>query len=108
ATGGEGGCGCLIWWALMLPMSQTLLGAIVIFSFIAHWNEVIGPLIYLNSVENQTLALGLRSLQTFYNTRWDFIMAGAVLMTLPMVAIFFLAQRFFIEGMSALSGLAGR
>jgi len=80
----------------------------VIFSFIAHWNEFIGPLIYLNSVENQTLALGLRSLQNFYNTRWDFIMAGAVLMTLPMVAIFFLAQRFFIEGMSALSGLAGR
>ena len=104
----DGASSWRIWWALMLPMSQTLLGAIVIFSFIAHWNEFIGPLIYLNSVENQTLALGLRSLQNFYNTRWDFIMAGAVLMTLPMVAIFFLAQRFFIEGMSALSGLAGR
>jgi ABC-type glycerol-3-phosphate transport system permease component len=97
-----------IWWALMLPMSRTLLGAIVIFSFIAHWNEFIGPLIYLNSVENQTLALGLRSLQNFYNTRWDFIMAGAVLMTLPMITVFFLAQRFFIEGMSAFSGLGGR
>lgn len=104
----DGASSWRIWWTLMLPMSRTLLGAIVIFSFIAHWNEFLGPLIYLNSVENQTLALGLRGLQNFYNTRWDFIMAGAVLMTLPMIAVFFLAQRFFIEGMSAFSGLAGR
>ena len=104
----DGASSWRIWWALMLPMSRSLLGAIVIFSFIAHWNEFIGPLIYLNSIENQTLALGLRGLQNLYNTRWDFIMAGAVLMTTPMVAVFFLAQRFFIEGMSAFSGLAGR
>jgi multiple sugar transport system permease protein len=104
----DGASSWRIWWALMLPMSKTLIGAIVIFSFIAHWNEFLGPLIYLNTVENQTLALGLRGLQNFYNTRWDFIMAGAVLMTIPMIAVFFLAQRFFIEGMSAFSGLAGR
>jgi ABC-type glycerol-3-phosphate transport system permease component len=104
----DGASSWRIWWALMLPMSRTLIGAIVIFSIISHWNEFIGPLIYINSVENQTLALGLRGLQNFYNTRWDYIMAGAVLMTAPMVAVFFLAQRFFIEGMSAFSGLAGR
>ena len=80
----------------------------MIFSFIAHWNDFLGPLIYLNSVEKQPLALGLRGLQNFYNTRWDFIMAGAVLMTLPMITVFFVAQRYFIEGMSNLSGLAGR
>jgi multiple sugar transport system permease protein len=104
----DGASSWRIWWGLMLPMSKTLIGAIVIFSFIAHWNEFLGPLIYLNTVENQTLALGLRGLQNFYNTRWDFIMAGAVLMTLPMIAVFFAAQRFFIEGLSAFSGLAGR
>ena len=104
----DGASSWRIWSALMLPMSKTLVGAIVIFSFIAHWNEFLGPLIYLNTVENQTLALGLRGLQNFYNTRWDFIMSGAVLMTLPMIAVFFAAQRFFIEGMSAFSGLAGR
>jgi multiple sugar transport system permease protein len=104
----DGATSWRIWWTLMLPMSRTLVGALVIFSFIAHWNEFIHPLIYLNSVENQTLALGLRGLQNLYNTRWDYIMAGAVLMTTPMVVVFFLAQRFFIEGMSAFSGLAGR
>jgi ABC-type glycerol-3-phosphate transport system permease component len=104
----DGATSWRIWWTLMLPMSRTLLGAIVIFSIIAHWNEFIAPLIYINSIENQTLAVGLRGLQNLYNTRWDYIMAGAVLMTAPMVAVFFLAQRFFIEGMSAFSGLAGR
>jgi hypothetical protein len=60
------------------------------------------------SPSRQTLALGLRGPQNVYNTGWDFTMAGAVLMTTPMVAVFFLAQRFFIEGMSAFGGLGGR
>jgi ABC-type glycerol-3-phosphate transport system permease component len=97
-----------IWWRIMLPMSSGIIGAIVIYSFIWNWNDFLAPLIYLNSVNNQTLALGLRALQNFYNTQWDLIMAGSVLMTLPMIAVFFLAQRFFIEGMSSFSGLAGR
>jgi ABC-type glycerol-3-phosphate transport system permease component len=97
-----------IWWSVMLPMSRTLIGTIVIFSFIAHWNDFLGPLIYLNSVDKQPLALGLRGLQNFYNTRWDLIMAGAVLMTAPVILVFFFAQRFFIEGLSAFSGLGGR
>ncbi len=104
----DGATSWRIWWTLMLPMAKTLIGAIIIFSFIAHWNDFLGPLIYLNSVEKQPLALGLRGLQNFYNTRWDLIMAGSVLMTLPVVVVFFAAQRYFIEGMSALSGLGGR
>jgi multiple sugar transport system permease protein len=97
-----------IWWQIMLPMSTGVIGAIIIYSFIWNWNDFLLPLIYLNSVTNQTLAIGLRGLQNFYNTRWDLIMAGAVLMTVPMVSVFFVAQRYFIEGMSNLSGLAGR
>jgi multiple sugar transport system permease protein len=97
-----------IWWHILLPMSSGIIGAIVIYSFIWNWNDFLAPLIYLNSVNNETLALGLRGLQNFYNTRWDLIMAGAVLMTVPMVAVFFAAQRLFIEGMSSFSGLAGR
>ncbi len=104
----DGASSWRIWWQVMLPMSRMVVGTIVIFSFIAQWNEFLGPLIYLNSVDKQTLALGLRGLQNLYNTRWDFIMGGAVLMTLPMITVFFLAQRYFIEGMSAFSGLAGR
>jgi multiple sugar transport system permease protein len=97
-----------IWWQLMLPMSTGVIGAIIIYSFIWNWNDFLLPLIYLNSVTNQTLAIGLRGLQNFYSTRWDLIMAGAVLMTVPMISVFFVAQRYFIEGMSNLSGLAGR
>ncbi|HVC35108.1 MAG TPA: carbohydrate ABC transporter permease [Chloroflexota bacterium] len=104
----DGASSWRIWWSLMLPMSTALIGAIVIYSFIWNWNDFLAPLIYLNSVTNETLALGLRGLQNFYNTRWDLIMGGAVLMTLPMILVFFAAQQFFIEGMSTLSGLAGR
>lgn len=104
----DGASSWRIWWSVMLPMSSGIIGAIVIYSFIWSWNDFLAPLIYLNSVTNQTLALGLRSLQNFYNTRWDLIMAGSVLMTLPMVGVFFAAQRLFIEGMSSFSGLAGR
>ena len=104
----DGASSWRIWWSIMLPMSKTTVGAIVIYSFISNWNEFLAPLIYLNSVDNQTLAVGLRGLQNFYSTRWDLIMCGAVLMTLPLIVVFFLAQRYFIEGMATLSGLAGR
>ena len=96
-----------IWWEIILPSSRPLLATIAIFSFNSSWNDFMGPLIFLNSLENFTLALGLRFLQGYHGTEWTLMMAGAGLMTLPMVLVFFFAQRYFIEGM-VLTGLGGR
>lgn len=96
-----------IWWTIILPSSRPLLATIAIFSFNWSWNDFMGPLIFLNTLENFTLALGLRFLQGYHGTEWTLMMAGAALMTVPMILIFFFAQRYFIEGM-VLTGLAGR
>ena len=96
-----------IWWEIIMPSSRPLLATIAIFSFNWAWNDFMGPLIYLNTLENFTLALGLRFLQGYHGTEWTLMMAGAALMTLPMILVFFFTQRYFIEGM-VLTGLGGR
>ncbi|HEX4214973.1 MAG TPA: carbohydrate ABC transporter permease [Candidatus Dormibacteraeota bacterium] len=104
----DGASNWYIWWRIMLPMSKSMVATIAIFSVIANWNDFLNPLIYLNSASKMTLALGLQTLDSFYGTQWDLIMAGAVLMTLPMIVIFFVAQRYFMSGGISFSGLGGR
>jgi multiple sugar transport system permease protein len=104
----DGASNWYIWWRIMLPMQRPVVATIAIFSIIAQWNDFLAPLIYLNSSNKWTLALGLESLDSFYGTQWDLIMAGSVLMTVPMVVIFFVAQRYFMSGGISFSGLGGR
>lgn len=104
----DGASSYYIWWHLMMPMSRSLIATIAIFSILWNWDSFLEPLIYLSSVDNMTLAVGLRSLQNDFNTRWDMIMAGSALMTLPMILLFFFGQRFFLEDRSSLAGLGGR
>ena len=96
-----------IWLAIILPNSKALLATIGIFAFRAYWNDFMGPLIFLNSQKNFTLALGLRSFQSYFGTSWDLLMAGSVLMTLPLLVLFFSLQQYFLQGI-VFSGLAGR
>lgn len=97
-----------IWWRIMIPMSKSTVATIAIFSIIANWNEFLGPLIYLNSPTKMTLAVGIRTLDSIYGTNWGLIMVAAVLMTIPMIIIFFVAQKYFMSGGISFSGLAGR
>ena len=103
--------GASSWWLLarvIVPLSSPALGAVVIFSFTATWNDFVGPLIYLGKPALYTLALGLQQLQGYSPgglvTPWNTLMAVALLVMLPCVALFFIAQRQFIQGIN-LSGV---
>lgn len=97
-----------IWRRVMMPMSKPLIAAIAIFSVTFNWNDFLFPLIYLNSTSKWTLAVGLPSLISTYSDQWNVIMAGAALMIVPMLIVFFVAQRYFLESPITISGLGGR
>jgi len=96
-----------VYWSLLLPLSKPALTAVAIFSVIYNWNDFLNPLIYLNQQQYFTLALGLQFFQSEYSTQWTLMMAASVMMIAPIIVLFFLAQRFFIEGIQ-LTGIAGR
>ncbi len=88
-----------IYTRIMLPLSKAALTTIAVFVFIGVWNDFTGPLLYLSkSQEKFTVALGLATFQTEFRTRWDLLMAASTAMVLPIVLLFFFAQRFFIQG----------
>ena len=92
-----------VFWQVVLPLSKPALLTVMIFSVLRGWNDFLGPLIYLSSENNRTLALGLAHLHGVQSTEWGLLMAAAMVMLLPALALFFVAQRFFIEGI-ALTG----
>jgi ABC-type glycerol-3-phosphate transport system permease component len=96
-----------IYARIMLPLSGPALAAVVVFSFVSHWNDFLGPLIFTQSPETRTLALGLRSFLGQYKSAWNMLMVGSVLMLVPVLALYFAAQQYFVKGV-ALTGLAGR
>lgn len=90
---------------IYLPLAQPALAALAIFSFMGAWNDLLGPLIYLPAdLERTTLTVGLSLFQTQYSGRWTVMMAGALVSVLPVILLFLVAQRQFIEGI-ALSGV---
>jgi multiple sugar transport system permease protein len=100
------GCGRLrILWSIVLPLSKPALATLALFTFMTYWNDLLGPVIYLSSVEKATLTIGLANLQSdVMTTRYDLLMAGSVLSVLPIVILLILGQRWFIRGI-AMTGL---
>ncbi|HTQ10960.1 MAG TPA: carbohydrate ABC transporter permease [Fimbriimonadaceae bacterium] len=96
-----------IWWKVLIPLSAPALATVSIFSFMGNWDSFDGPLIYLNSSEKYTVALGLRMFQDSYSSQTEQLMAASLIHILPMILIFFLAQRHFMKGV-ALTGMGGR
>ncbi|GAG63427.1 unnamed protein product [marine sediment metagenome] len=90
----------------MLPLSKPALAAVAIFSFVGNWNNFMGPLLYLSSAEKYTLALGLQLFQGQYMIEMGLLMAASVLVLLPIIIVFFFAQKYFIQGIT-LTGLKG-
>jgi multiple sugar transport system permease protein len=86
------------YWQIMLPLSKPALATVAIFAFMGHWNDFMGPLIYLNSPEKYTLTLGLRLFMGMNDVRFQEMMAMALMITLPVIAVFFLFQQYFIQG----------
>lgn len=108
------GAGVLdIYRHIILPLSLPALGVVAIFTFIGEWNDFFAPIIYLNSTENKTLAIHLLDWQrlvhiggTRRDRTWSSIMTASMLLTLPPIVVFFVAQRYFIQGI-VISGIKG-
>jgi multiple sugar transport system permease protein len=102
------GCSELgIFFRVIVPLSKPALTVVALFSFMGVWNDFLGPLIYLQRPEDFTLALGLQNFQSMHGgTPWNQLMAASVMVIAPVLLLFFLAQKTFIEGI-ATSGLKG-
>ncbi|MCX7047772.1 MAG: carbohydrate ABC transporter permease [Candidatus Sumerlaeota bacterium] len=90
-----------IFWNIMLPLSKPALATCGLFQFLGTWNDFFGPLLYINDPSKYTLAYGLQQFMAgLYGGKWAQLMAGATLFTVPVIILFFFAQRTFIQGIS--------
>lgn len=92
-----------IYWHIMLPLIRPALLAIAVLSFQGNWNNLQAPLIYLNSMEKFPMVLGLKFFEQSLSKeapQWNYMMAMSVLMALPVLGLFFAAQKYFIEGLN--------
>jgi len=102
------GCSPLAtWWRIVLPLSFPALATVSIFSFMGAWNDYMGPLIYINDTSKYTLALGLSLFKGQYGVDTPHLMMAATLVVLlPVLILFFFAQKHFIQGI-VVSGVKG-
>ena len=99
------GCGSLrIFFQIMMPLAKPALVTVGIFAFMGSWNDFFGPLIYLNSESLRTLAIALQTFQGQFTAEWNLLMAASVVVLLPVLMIFFILQRYFVQGI-VLTGL---
>lgn len=96
-----------IWWSIILPQSRAIFVTLALLHFVWFWNDFMGPLIYLHSDEVKTLPLGLLNFKGQYTQDWNLMMASALAMTLPILILILLGQRYFQKGM-AFTGMGGR
>jgi multiple sugar transport system permease protein len=98
-----------IYWQLLMPLCKPVLATLAVISIIGRWNDYFGPLVYLNKPQNFTLSIGLtffRKIPEAGMPTEHYLMASATMMTLPLIILFFSAQRYFVQGI-ALTGLKG-
>jgi ABC-type glycerol-3-phosphate transport system permease component len=101
----DGASNWTIYWRLMLPLCGPVVAIVSIYTFLATWNDFLGPLIYLNSPEHRTLALALNAFNGQYGVSdAHLLMAASVVTMLPCIILFFAAQRYFVESV-AMTGL---
>lgn len=93
--------GCSTWQVylkILMPLSKPVAVSVMVFAFVGYWNDFMTPLIYLNSVENRTLALGLATFSDVQGVDIVSLMAASTVTLLPVVILFFVAQKFFVKG----------
>jgi len=107
----------MIYARIMMPLAKPALTTVAIFTFLGTWNDFTGPLLYINTPDKFTLAVGLANFRASFGSglhdmgaggrsRWDLLMAFAMTMTAPVLVVFFLAQRYFVQGV-VMTGLKG-
>jgi multiple sugar transport system permease protein len=95
-----------IYWRIILPLSGPALATVAIFTVLNTWNDFLAPVVYISSPEKFTLALGLAQFRGIMATQWHYLMAASTTVIVPTLALFLLAQRYFVRGV-VLTGLKG-
>ncbi len=93
-----------IFSTLVLPLSKSALAACALFQFLGTWNDFFGPLLYINDPAKYTLAYGLQQFLSLHSAKWSQLMAAATIFTVPIIVLFFFAQRTFIQGIATTGG----
>lgn len=92
---------------ILIPLSKPVIATVAVFALIQHYNSFLEPLIYLNGMDKWTLALGIRAINDSNVQNWELVFAAGTLMLAPVLALFVIAQRYFVQGI-AMTGFGGR
>lgn len=103
----DGASSLRIWWQVIVPLSWPVMSALAIFTFQGTWNDFLWPLVVTNSDKMRTVPIGLSYFVGQYSTAWNLLMAGSVIALLPVLVIYLLAQKKFVQGIT-LTGMGGR
>ena len=93
-----------IFWQIVLPLAKPALATVALFQFLATWNDFFTPLLYINNPMKYTIAYGLQQFMSSYSGRWAELMAASCIFILPIIIIFFLAQKTFVQGIATTGG----
>ena len=96
-----------IYWRVVMPLAKPALASLALLAFMGSWNNLLGPVIYLYDEPLFTLPVGLTRFQGMYVTYWAYTMAGGTLSVIPILILFLVTQKYFVQGV-VLSGLSGR
>lgn len=91
---------------IIIPLTKPALIVVGLFTFMSYWNDFLGPLVYLNNEKMFTVSLGLTVFKGMYNAQWHLMMAASTVVIAPVLVVFFIGQKYFIEGI-ALTGMKG-
>ena len=103
----DGASSLRILTSIILPLSRPALATVAVFAFIGNWTNILDPLIYIRSQELYTLALGLNLFRGVNLIQYNWLMAASIITLLPVLVVFFLSQRLFVQGVT-LTGMGGR
>ena len=95
-----------IYWSVMIPLVKPALATIALFEFLNAWRDFLGPLLYLQRKEQFTISVAMNMFRQERDTEWGLMMAMATVVTIPIIVVFFFAQRTFIQGIT-LTGIKG-
>jgi multiple sugar transport system permease protein len=90
-----------IFWSIVLPLCKPVIATLIIFNFMGSWNEFLWPLIIMLKEEMYTLPVALANLNGQHNTEWGLLMAGSVVVVVPVIFLFLSVQKYYIKGISA-------
>jgi len=93
----DGAGAARVWWEIALPLARPTIVAVGMLTFVSYWGNYVDPLLYLRSPDKMTLPYALQALHQLDATNWPILMAGAAMVTLPVLVVFLVAQRSFLQ-----------